>query len=808
MSFLKFGVVTALSLSSLAALAQTPPAFTYKLLKDIRSEVTLPAYTSAERKIMLNQAFMVMNEIFVHRDLKIANFGIEVDPLPLLKDLETRVETISDRSFHSEMADIFFKQNDLHTSYSYPKPYSCYRTLLPFSFKEVINLQGEKVIAVAYQSTIAEVNALAQNLEVKIGDTVISIDGVSVYEAAKKWLPRTSGANPPAQFRRSVSLLSFISQKNNFFPENDMSEIVLKSRNGQTYTVKAPWIARGDVKCLTPEKEETPATSREDFAADDYQLDFNRTYRPKKKIIKAITAETLKDTAEPILKYKIVRNEYGDFGYLTLESFVPEKLSVDETIQVVKKLLSKELAKTDGLIFDIRSNGGGYIFLAEGMVQLFTPKNPTPMNFVLKNSAANRHFMFETTSDTSLFNIALRAAQAEGAIYTAPTPLNRAVELDTIGQYYFKPVGILTNANCYSSCDMFSAQMQDHGSAIIFGEESTTGAGGANNRSLIDTIKALKENLGPYQKLPSGQDMGHSFRQSIRIGKNAGILLEDRGVISDVIVPATLSDLYTDSNDQFKVISKALAEKAKDYQSTVKISDTRVDVLETDEPKIFVQWENTDQIEIRSKRETVSTIEIENSNIIGRSFELPKINDNKYAINQFEVIGLNQNQRVWRKWYSYRKIPSAFDLSENLVIKLEDEEAKPFAIYNEGNATQDGWVVSEQTLRIGDGKEYKDAVKSEATLFLNLSSDKEFMLNFEALQSSEKDFDYFRVKIIADGKEVDLIKGLSGEEAMKAYSFDLSAYKGKKVEIRFIFESDIGVGGKGPIVKNIALISK
>jgi C-terminal processing protease CtpA/Prc len=803
MSSFKFGLITALSFSSLSVLAQTP-TFTYKLLKDIRSEITLPVYTSAERKTVVNQAYMVMNEIFVHRDLKFANFGSQIDPLPMLKDLETRVETISDRAFHSEMAEIFFKQNDLHTSYANPKPYACYRTLLPFSFKEVINLQGEKVIAVAYLSSIAEVKALAPDVDIKIGDTVVSVDGVPVYEAAKKWLTRTSGANPPAQFRRSISLLSFISQKNNFFPENDASEIVLKSRNGQTYIVKAPWIARGDVKCLTPEKEETA-----EIAVDDYQLDFNRTYRrAKNKSNKALSAEALKDTAEPILKYKIVRNEFGDFGYLTLESFMPEKLTVDAVILEVKKLLTKELAQTDGLIFDIRSNGGGYIFLAEGMVQLFTPKNPTPMNFVLKNSAANRHFLFETTGDGNPFNIVLRAAQAEGTTYTAPIPLNRAEEVDTLGQYYFKPVAILTNANCYSSCDMFSAQMQDHGSAIIFGEESTTGAGGANNRNLTDTIKALKDNLGPYQKLPSGQDIGFSYRQTIRVGKSAGILLEDRGVISDVIVPATLSDLYTDSGDQFKIISKALAEKAKDYTASVKMADTRIDVLNSEKPKIFVQWENTEKIEFRYNRVAVETIEIENSNSTGRALDLPKMDEGQYTIKKYELIGLNKNERVWRKFYSYRTVPLASDLEESLVITLENDEAKPFAIYNDGNEAKNGWVVSDKTLRIGNGVEYADSVKAEATLFLNLSADKEFVLNFEALQSSEKDFDFFKVKIIVDGKEVDLIKGLSGEEPMKAYSFDLAAYKGKKIEIRFIFESDIGVEGKGPIVKNIALVTK
>ena len=359
----KIALASIFTLASLSSMAQTP-SFTYKLLKDVRSEVTIPAYTKAQKQLVLDQAYLIMNETFVHRDLKLQNFGAHIDPLPLLKNLETRLETISDKDFHSEMAEIFFKQNDLHTVYGNPKPYSCYRTLLPFSFKEVINQKGEKIIAVAYLSEIAKVNELAGDLSIRIGDTVVSIDGVPVYEAAKKWIPRTGGANSAAQFRRSVSLLSFISQKNNFFPDQDFSEITLKSRNGQTYSVKAPWIARGDEKCLAPEVA-APQGIQEDLAADEYQLDFTHTYRKNKsKSTKSFKIDSLKETAEPILKYKIVRNEYGDFGYLTLESFVPEKLSVDAVILEVKKLLSHELSKTDGLIFDIRSNGGGYIFLA------------------------------------------------------------------------------------------------------------------------------------------------------------------------------------------------------------------------------------------------------------------------------------------------------------------------------------------------------------------------------------------------------------------------------------------------------------
>jgi C-terminal processing protease CtpA/Prc len=779
-------------------------------LSDVRQDIALPTYSVDEKKIVLDQAYLVMSEIFVHRELKMTNFGSEIDPLPMVKSLQGKVDSLSDKDFHNELTNIFSKQNDLHTSYSYPKPYSCYMSYLPFSFKEIIKRDGQKSIAVNKIVDTKEVIDLVPDLKVQIGDILISYNGIAAYEAAQSWATRSRGANPPATHRRSINLLAFTNQKTQFLPEKDLVDLVFLNRQGKTYSVSIPWISRADTKCLTPEVEiEEIGKIEESMGSDHYQNEFNRIYRFSKKPLrnKMLNVSPLIDTAEPILKYKIEKNEYGDFGYIRLESFVPEKMNINELIQEIKKILFKDFAKTDGLIFDLRNNGGGYIAIAEKLVQLFTPKNPIPLNFILKNSAANRHVMYEAEPDDE-FTVALRNAEAAGALYTTGLPLHPANEIDLIGQYYFKPVALLTNANCYSSCDMFSALMQDHEAAIIFGEDSTTGAGGANNFDHASTIRILGDNLGPYQKLPSGQDIGFAFRQTLRTGPSVGVLIEDRGVLSDQVVPATLSDLYSESGDQLKIIGKVLNESSQDFSSWVKVNEGRQDVLINNEPTFFIQWKQTDKIEFKENRTSLEEIEVELDNQIGRDFPFPKqLIKNQFEVGKMELIGKKNNKRVWRKFQQYRMIPESLPLEENLVINLETGASNPLAIYNDGNQAQQGWIIQDGMLKSGSGDEYADAVQTEASIFVILNNEKDFTLNFDAQVNTEKDFDYFRVKLTVEGKEIELIPGLSGEEAIKTYSFNLDEYKGQKVEVRFIFSSDTGVTGKGVILKNLSFTS-
>lgn len=107
--------------------------------------------------------------------------------------------------------------------------------------------------------------------------------------------------------------------------------------------------------------------------------------------------------------------------------------------------------------------------------------------------------------------------------------------------------------------------MQDNRAAIIFGEDDTTGGGGAN---VIEYTKLLSKYDSsdfppmPYVKeLPySHQDARLSWRQFIRAGPHVGELIEDDGVRSDVRIRPVLSDLLPGSttNTQLDVILEKL----------------------------------------------------------------------------------------------------------------------------------------------------------------------------------------------------------------------------------------------------------
>ena len=127
--------------------------------------------------------------------------------------------------------------------------------------------------------------------------------------------------------------------------------------------------------------------------------------------------------------------------------------------------------------------------------------------------------------------------------YSLTTPLLKQQHME--GTYVFQRenpfqrIDILTNSHCYSACDMFTAQMQDHGSAKVWGINSKrTGAGGATVEVYSD-FKARSTKYADFEvtpKLPGGQDMRFSFLQYIRNKKSAGKILENSGVLVDEVI--------------------------------------------------------------------------------------------------------------------------------------------------------------------------------------------------------------------------------------------------------------------------------
>lgn len=781
-----------------SAFAQTG-GMSFQLLSEARKTITLPELSKEDKLLILDQTKLTLRDVFVHRDLKIQNYGPEADPLPTLEIIRSQVEKLSTSAFHQEMYKAYQRMHDWHTTFQMPKPFSCYRTILPLGFKSVRDEFGNMVVGVDSVSARPEIlKLLPAGLKLSPGEILIKYNQEPVENVLRRNEARAYGANPAAIKRDGVLFLSIASQKTGPFPEKDEVTLTLVDKEGAERDVTVPWIVRGDLKCLAP-----PAPNSGEVKAmigeKEIQNDFNDIVRTKRKSSLKGPADLI-DSLDPILKYKIIKNEFGTFGYLRLDSFVPEKLDTDQFLGEIKRILDGPLAVTDGLIIDLRSNGGGFIWIGEAMVQLLNHRNSVPLNFVLKNSAANRHF-WKTWAPLDEFNLELARAETEGLPYTKGLPLNSTMSLNSLGQSHMKPVAVFINASCYSTCDMFSAAVQDLGAGIIVGEDPNTGAGGANNwnhQLIVDRLK--DKDPGPFKQLPGGINIGFSYRQTLRTGIHAGEVIEDVGVRADMVVEATVGDLDT-SEYQLRTITKRLASETSKFTSWARIKNQSNDIRIGKPASLFMKWENTSEIDVLIDGIPKGSLNIDSSAPEGKEIQIPFVDTNEPMSVQIELLGKQSGSRVWRKIVNFRTVPETTIINSRLTTDFESG-IEPYLIYNEGTNAQDGWRMENGKLRVGTGPSYVANVTSKLSLMARL--DNVSTLQFNAQVDTEENYDAVLVNIFVGGVRENL-SYISGKVSETLYEVDLSKYKGKEVELEFEFESDGNTEGGLVTLDNIIL---
>lgn len=776
----------------------------YQLLKDSRANIVYPEYNEGQKQTVLNQVRLVLEQIFTHQKVKIRDFGERSNPTPQLNSIEQRLKGLSTGQFHAEMNQVFLNLHDLHTTYSYPKPHSCYRSFLPVTLKEASIASGEKVIAVGKTVDRPEVVALLTGpIGAKVGDIVRSIDGTPVYELVERNKTISMGANVDAINTRAVESLGYV--RHSGFPVllKDSAELVIENAQGQVSTVEMPWLTSAKEDCLNPRPE--AITTAPTVSANDDLVDMNRLFRTTKKSRKG-PQDWIK-TADETLKYRKIKNDFGEFGVIRLESFVPETLNTQKMLWEMLGLLRGPLKDTDGLILDVRDNGGGYIFLAEAMVQFFTPKDVVPLKFRMRNSAANYHYM-SNTQPRDPFTLNLARISNSSAEFGSALDLNTPDSVNDLGQFYFRPVIVFNNANCYSSCDMMSALMQDNGVAEVFGEDTTTGAGGANNQKHSDITKYLRADLlGPYQVLPAGQDIGYSFRQTIRVGENQGKLIENIGVLADHQATRTVEDLRQESIHQYRQISQRLKELTPQNPSELRHLSNSIDIPLKAEGSVKLQWKNLDALEfVDQEAGVVGKTALTSDSEDYSSVALPTQLTQKPALGMLNIRGLKNDQRVARNVVYYRVVPESLILQQltSWQMNLTAPSMDPVVVYNR-NKDELGWQLVSGELKLGKEMFYGDNLDSTATLFVTLPTENDMTLNLDYEVDTEKDCDYFTVTLVTDGQTFPLVAAVSGTDK-KARKISLKSYKGKAVEIRLNFNSDPSVSMAGVKITKFELV--
>jgi hypothetical protein len=358
-------------------------------------------------------------------------------------------------------------------------------------------------------STVPQIVAFSpEAAKLNIGDEILTINDLSLadYIRKNKWF--SGGANDAGALR---SITNYISSRGGIrlpMPKESKTTYTVRSFNdpSRTFTVTLPWVAVVNDDCIASTKLVLAAikakeTSRFEGPLSESGIPINLG-RPLKKakttkenllwMENPVMDEMKEDfalgadgakikiqrTEDPIVRWAIYEPEKRNMGIIFLDSFVPAGSDVPKVVLLVRSLLLNELKDTNSLVFDIRDNGGGVVTMADTIPQLVAAK-VVPGNVRAIVDPINEFLLVNQSSATDAFNIAYRNTP-KGQRYTSFAKFTTEEDANTLGQVYFKPVGVFNNGNCYSACDLFSANMQDTGIVPIFSEDVKSGAGGAN----------------------------------------------------------------------------------------------------------------------------------------------------------------------------------------------------------------------------------------------------------------------------------------------------------------------------------------
>jgi carboxyl-terminal processing protease len=216
---------------------------------------------------------------------------------------------------------------------------------------------------------------------------------------------------------------------------------------------------------------------------------------------------------ETYAKSAIISNDKAGkkYGYIYLPSFYRDyqtntRNSADDVRTELKKLNAE---KVNGVILDLRNNGGGILDDAVRMSGLFIKKGPVVQ---IKNGAGKTEVLSD--SDPSIV--------------------------------YDGPLVVLVNSLSASASEILAAALQDYGRAVIVGGTSTFGKGTV--QIVADLDQYIPSNLSSVR--PAG-----SLRLTIKkFYRVSGGSTQWKGVISDVSLP----DLYSCLGIQEKTMDYSL----------------------------------------------------------------------------------------------------------------------------------------------------------------------------------------------------------------------------------------------------------
>jgi C-terminal processing protease CtpA/Prc len=383
---------------------------------------------------------------------------------------------------------------------------------------------------------------------------------------------RNAGSNPDARHARGLENLTLRPLSMSLPPDEEWVVIGFTGIDGKDHEIRLQWQvfqpdADNGVAIETPSEMAVSRGMGIDLVGETLRRTKVALFKPevaekRRTAARAVEAAPQTGAAAPqnpfpdILYSKPVATHSGTFGYLRIFSFAPSygnpPAFADAFVNQVRVMIQQ--LPQNGLIVDLRGNGGGIIKAGERLLQLFTPRHIAPERFDFVNTAATER-LTAYFSDLKQWADSIRLAVETAAAYSQAFCLTPEDDANAIGQVYQGPVVLITDARCYSTTDIFAAGFQDHGIGTILGVSGNTGAGGANVWEYGDLHTALPD---LFAALPKGTGMRVAVRRSTRVGDRSGMVLEELGVIPDKPHKMTRNDLFHDNEDLIEAAAALL----------------------------------------------------------------------------------------------------------------------------------------------------------------------------------------------------------------------------------------------------------
>ncbi|KAH6602669.1 hypothetical protein BASA61_000896 [Batrachochytrium salamandrivorans] len=208
------------------------------------------------------------------------------------------------------------------------------------------------------------------------------------------------------------------------------------------------------------------------------------------------------------ITWGIYKPESTNMGIIKLDSFDPEELVLrsgySKAVMIIRSLLVNELKYTKSVMYDLRGNSGGNVEFANNMVQLFKPDFKPFGDRFLMNKITHNLFVNKKNPNADIYAKAWEET-VPNSRFTNVVFLNSVKSANTMGQVYLRPMGVLNDGRCYSSCEVFSGAIQGHGAGTIFGEDGRTGGGGASVMELDPFLIRVSPTY--FQKFPFTQEL-------------------------------------------------------------------------------------------------------------------------------------------------------------------------------------------------------------------------------------------------------------------------------------------------------------